>query len=229
MPSAENPPKAEQDQPVGPDKSPGNDGRSSDSNSLPGGASYPFGHSTIGGVSKGFPAPGGQGLVRRRGTPDEEAATEGGSQPGGEQQPTHEAASASATPTVARTRRRTYKRRQRPNVCSVRMSDDELALVATAAKTAGVTLAGFFARAALSAARSPQASAAAIAGRREMVAELFAARRHLGQIGNNLNQLTRAINSGAQPPDAQLDAVLDAVHRASARVQGATEQLLEHT
>ncbi|MDH6537963.1 plasmid mobilization relaxosome protein MobC [Streptomyces sp. SPB4] len=109
------------------------------------------------------------------------------------------------------------------------MSDDELALVATAAKTAGVTLAGFFARAALSAARDPQASAAAIAGRREMVAELFAARRHLGQIGNNLNQLTRAINSGAQPPDAQLDAVLDAVHRASARVQGATDQLLEHT
>ncbi|MEW2582969.1 plasmid mobilization relaxosome protein MobC [Streptomyces virginiae] len=109
------------------------------------------------------------------------------------------------------------------------MSDDELALVATAAKTAGVTLAGFFARAALSACRDPQTSAAAIAGRREMVAELFAARRHLGQIGNNLNQLTRAINSGAQPPDAQLDAVLDAVHRASARVQGATDQLLEHT
>ncbi|MFF5781611.1 plasmid mobilization relaxosome protein MobC [Streptomyces virginiae] len=202
--------------------------RSPDVNSLPGGASYPFGHSTIGGVSKGFPAPGGQGLVRRRGTPDEEAATEGGSQPGGDQQPTHEAASASAAPSAARTRRRTYKRRQRPNVCSVRMSDDELALVATAAKTAGVTLAGFFARAALSASRDTQTSAAAIAGRREMVAELFAARRHLGQISNNLNQLVRAINSGAQPPDAQLDAVLDAVHRASARVQGATAQLLEH-
>ncbi|MFB6484247.1 MobC family plasmid mobilization relaxosome protein [Streptomyces virginiae] len=227
MTSAENPREAEQDQLVRPAESPERDHRSPGANSLPGGASYPFGHSTIGGVSKGFPAPGGQGLVRRRGTPDEEAATEGGSQPGGEQQPTHE--SASAAPAAARTRRRTYKRRQRPNVCSVRMSDDELVLVATAAKTAGVTLAGFFARAALSAARDPQTSAAAIAGRREMVAELFAARRHLGQIGNNLNQLARAINSGAQPPDAQLNAALDAVHGASARVQGATDQLLEHT
>ncbi|MFB7255092.1 plasmid mobilization protein [Streptomyces nojiriensis] len=225
MPTAENPPKGERDQPDGPAESPVHGGSSSDSNSLLGGASYPFGHSTIGGVSKGVPAPGGRGLVRRRGTPDEEAATEGGSQQGGNQQPALDSASASA----ARTRRRTYKRRQRPNVCSVRMSDDELALVATAAKTAGVTLAGFFARAALSASRDPQTSTAAIAGRREMVAELFAARRHLGQIGNNLNQLTRAINSGAQPPDAQLDAVLDAVHRASARVQGATDQLLEHT
>ncbi|WP_436319091.1 plasmid mobilization protein [Streptomyces virginiae] len=226
MTSVENPPEAERDQPFRAAEPPSRDDGSPDDNSLPGGASYPFGHSTIGGVSKGLPAPGGQGLVRRRGTPDEEAATEGGSQPAGDQQPTHEAASA---PAAARTRRRTYKRRQRPNVCSVRMSDDELALVATAAKTAGVTLAGFFARAALSACRDPQTSAAAIAGRREMVAELFAARRHLGQIGNNLNQLTRAINSGAQPPDAQLDAVLDAVHRASARVQGATDQLLEHT
>ncbi|MGW7304402.1 plasmid mobilization protein [Streptomyces sp. NPDC054835] len=200
-------------------------GGSGDGNPVSDGASYPLGHSTIGGVSKGSPAPGGQGLVRRRGTPDEEAATEGGSQPGEDQQPTSEA----SAPAAARTRRRTYKRRQRPNVCSVRMSDEELALVATAAKTAGVTLAGFFARAALSAARDPQTSAAAIAGRREMIAELFAARRHLGQIGNNLNQLTRATNSGAQPPDAQIDAVLNAVHRATARVQGATDQLLEHT
>jgi len=62
-----------------------------------------------------------------------------------------------------------------------------------------------------------------------MIAELFAARRHLGQIGNNLNQLTRATNSGAQPPDAQIDALLNAVHRATARVQGAADQLLEHT
>ncbi|GGP98521.1 hypothetical protein GCM10010215_25240 [Streptomyces virginiae] len=227
MTSAENPREAEQDQPIRPAESLERDQRSPGTNLFPGEASYPFGHSTIGGVSKGFPAPGGQGLVRRRGTPDEEAATGGGSQSGGDQQPTHE--TASAAPAAARTRRRAYKRRQRPNVCSVRMSDDELVLVATAAKTAGVTLAGFFARAALTAARDPQTSAAAIAGRREMVAELFAARRHLGQIGNNLNQLTRTINSGAQPPDAQLDAVLDAVHGASARVQGATDQLLEHT
>ncbi|MFE5518382.1 plasmid mobilization relaxosome protein MobC [Streptomyces virginiae] len=54
-----------------------------------------------------------------------------------------------------------------------------------------------------------------------------AARRHLGQIGNNLNQLTRAVNSGGRPTDIQLDAVLDSVRQASARVQDATDQLLE--
>ncbi|WP_328764209.1 MULTISPECIES: hypothetical protein [unclassified Streptomyces] len=36
----------------------------------------------------------------------------------------------------------------------------------------------------------------------------------------------RAINSGAQPTDTQLDAVLESVRLASARVQGATDQLL---
>ncbi|MFD5487879.1 plasmid mobilization protein [Streptomyces virginiae] len=112
-------------------------------------------------------------------------------------------------------------------MCSVRMNDNEYALVATAAKAVGVTVAGFFAKAALNAAHDPQTSAAAIAGRREAVIELFTARRHLGQIGNNLNQLTRAVNSGGRPTDIQLDAVLDSVRQASARVQDATDQLLE--
>ncbi|WP_260618520.1 MobC family plasmid mobilization relaxosome protein [Streptomyces sp. WAC07149] len=112
-------------------------------------------------------------------------------------------------------------------MCSVRLNEDEYALVATAARTVGVTVAGFFARAALRAAHDPHTSAAAIAGRRETVIELFTASRHLGQIGNNLNQLTRAVNSGGRPTDIQLDAVLDSVRRAAARVQDATGQLLE--
>ncbi|MGW6979148.1 plasmid mobilization protein [Streptomyces sp. NPDC054932] len=111
-------------------------------------------------------------------------------------------------------------------MCSVRLNDDEHALVATAAKAVGVTVAGFFAKAALNAAHDPHTSAAAIAGRRETIIELFTARRHLGQIGNNLNQLTRAVNSGDRPTDIQLDAVLDSVRRASARVQDATDQLI---
>ncbi|WP_371675913.1 plasmid mobilization relaxosome protein MobC [Streptomyces sp. NBC_01276] len=112
-------------------------------------------------------------------------------------------------------------------VCSVRANDNEHALVAIAAKAVGVTVAGFFAKAALSAAHDPGNSVAAIAGRRETVTELFSARRHLGQIGNNLNQLTRAVNSGVQPTDAQINAVLDSVRRATARVQDATDRLLE--
>ncbi|MFD0377285.1 plasmid mobilization protein [Streptomyces sp. NPDC127112] len=177
-------------------------------------------------MSKGLSAPGGRSLVRRRGTPDEEAATAGRAQPGEEQQPSFEATYTSATPPEPRTRRRAHKLSQRSKVCSVRMNDDEHTLVATAAKAVGVTVAGFFAKAALNAAHDPHTSAAAIAGRRETVTELFAARRHLGQIGNNLNQLTRAVNSGGRPIDIQLDAVLDSVRRASARVQDATDKLI---
>lgn len=51
--------------------------------------------------------------------------------------------------------------------------------------------------------------------------------RHLGQVGNNVNQIARAINLGDRPADAQLDAVLNAVRRATERVQAATDKLLE--
>ncbi|MFC8868011.1 MobC family plasmid mobilization relaxosome protein [Streptomyces sp. NPDC057148] len=185
-----------------------------DSNSVSGGASYPLGYSALSGVSKGSPAPGGTGLVRRRGTPDEEAATGGGSQPGGAQDIREQ----------PRTRRRKYQRRQRPHVRNTRFSDDELILVTAGAKAAGLTLAGFLARAALSAARDLERTASAVADEREVIAEFFAARRHLGYIGNNLNQIARAVNAGAHP--SELDVVIAATDRAIQRVQHATDQLL---
>ncbi|MFC8852449.1 MobC family plasmid mobilization relaxosome protein [Streptomyces coelicoflavus] len=184
------------------------------SNSVSGRASYPLGYSALSGVSKGSPAPGGPGLVRRRGTPDEEAATEGGSQPAGTQD----------KPEQPRTRRRTYQRRQRPHVRNTRFSDDELTLVTAGAKAAGLTLAGFLARAALSAARDLERTASAVADEREVIAEFFAARRHLGYIGNNLNQIARAVNAGARPDE--LDVVIAATDRAVQRVQRATDRLL---
>lgn len=185
-----------------------------DLTSVRGRASYPLGYSAQGGVSKGSPAPEGQGLVRRRGTPDEEAATEGGSQPermlGGKQ---------------SRTRRRKYQRRQRPHVRNTRFSDDELALVTAGAKAAGLTLAGFLARAALSASRDLERTASAVASEREVVAELFAARRHLGHVGSNLNQVARVVNAGGYP--GELDVVIAATDRAVQRVQHATDRLLQ--
>ncbi|MGM9348289.1 MobC family plasmid mobilization relaxosome protein [Streptomyces salinarius] len=184
------------------------------SNSVSGRASYPLGYSALSGVSKGSPAPGGTGLVRRRGTPDEEAATGGGSQPGGAQDIREQ----------PRTRRRKYQRRQRPHVRNTRFSDDELILVTAGAKAAGLTLAGFLARAALSAARDLGRTASAVADEREVIAEFFAARRHLGYIGNNLNQIARAVNAGAHP--GELDVVIAATDRAIQRVQHATDQLL---
>ncbi|MFK0160759.1 plasmid mobilization protein [Streptomyces sp. NPDC090499] len=166
------------------------------------------------GVSKGTPPLGGPGLVRRRGTPDEEAATEGGSQPEGRQDERDQ----------PRTRRRKYQRRQRPHVRNTRFSDDELVLVTAGAKAAGLTLAGFLARAALSAARDLERTASAVADEREVIAEFFSARRHLGRIGSNLNQITRAVNAGAHP--GELDVVIAATDRAVQRVQHATDRLL---
>lgn len=185
-----------------------------DSNSVSGRASYPLGYSAPGGVSKGSPAPVGQGLVRRRGSPDEEAATEGGSQPAG----------TLARPEQPRVRRRKYQRRQRPHVRNARFSDDELERITAGAKAAGLTLAGFLARAALSAARDLERTASAVAGEREVIAEFFAARRYLGHVGSNLNQIARAVNVGAHPPE--LDVVIAATHRAVQRVQHATDRLL---
>ncbi|MFF3979788.1 MobC family plasmid mobilization relaxosome protein [Streptomyces sp. NPDC001828] len=186
-----------------------------DSNSVSGRASYPLGYSAMSGVSKGSPAPGGQGFVRRRGTPDEEAATKGGSQPEGPKEGLQQ----------PRTRRRKYQRRQRPHVRNTRFSNDELTLVTAGAKAAGLTLAGFLARAALSAARDLERTASAVADEREVIAEFFAARRHLGHIGSNLNQIARAFNTGAQP--GQLDVVIEATERAVQRVQQVTDRLLD--
>ncbi|MEU6814016.1 plasmid mobilization relaxosome protein MobC [Streptomyces sp. NPDC046860] len=92
------------------------------------------------------------------------------------------------------------------------------------AKAAGLTLAGFLARAALSAAQDLERTASAVADERAVIAEFFAARRYLGHVGSNLNQIARAINAGAHPPE--LDAVIAATDRAVQRVQHATDRLL---
>jgi hypothetical protein len=96
--------------------------------------------------------------------------------------------------------------------------------VTAGARAAGLTLAGFLARAALSAGRDLERTASAVADEREVIAEFFAARRHLGYIGNNLNQIARAVNAGAHP--GELNVVIAATDRAIQRVQHATDRLL---
>ncbi|MET9987472.1 plasmid mobilization relaxosome protein MobC [Streptomyces rochei] len=110
----------------------------------------------------------------------------------------------------------------------MRLNDDEKHRIAVAAAAARTNLPAFLARSALAAAHAPEHAAGAIAGERELISEVFAARRNLGQVGNNLNQIAKAINSGGQPADAHLDAVLAAVRRATDRVQAVADQLLEH-
>jgi hypothetical protein len=105
------------------------------------------------------------------------------------------------------------------------LNDEEHEHLSAAARAAGASLPAFLARAGHAAADDAQNAAAAVAGQRELVSELFAARRHLGQVGNNLNQVARSINSGDQP--SEVDAVIAAVRRAVRRVQDATDQLLD--
>ncbi|MCY0931510.1 plasmid mobilization relaxosome protein MobC [Streptomyces sp. H27-H1] len=54
---------------------------------------------------------------------------------------------------------------------------------------------------------------------------MFAARRHLGYIGNNINQIARILNSGGDTPETS--AALDAVRLAARRLEAVTQQLIE--
>ncbi|GAA2442840.1 hypothetical protein GCM10010433_50070 [Streptomyces pulveraceus] len=122
-------------------------------------------------------------------------------------------------------RKRSPQKSKRARICNVRLNDDEWSRLTIAARTSRKSLPAYLVRAGLAAADDSENTAAVIADHRDLIAELFAARRHLGQVGNNLNQITRAINSGGQP--AELDAVVSAVRRAVARVQAATDRMLE--
>ncbi|MFI1013061.1 plasmid mobilization protein [Streptomyces sp. NPDC020965] len=168
------------------------------------------------------PAPGVAGPDQRRGALVREAATEGGPQP--EKQTPRRQRRDAKNPS----RKRSPKPhdRKRVRVCSVRLNDEEKTLLTAAAQRTRTSLPAFLARAGLTAASDLDHTAATIAGQRETVTELFAARRHLGQVGNNLNQIARAINSGAQPTEPELDAVIAATRRAVHRVQDATDRLL---
>ncbi|WP_371589101.1 plasmid mobilization protein [Streptomyces virginiae] len=108
---------------------------------------------------------------------------------------------------------------------SCRMNDDEYQLLTHAASACNMSVANFLAHAALRAARDLDRTASEIAGEREMLAELFAVRRHLAQIGNNINQVAKALNSGAEVPYAQ--SVLDAVQRSARRVDAFTQRHLD--
>ncbi|KUJ67466.1 hypothetical protein ACZ90_26750 [Streptomyces albus subsp. albus] len=80
-----------------------------------------------------------------------------------------------------------------------------------------MSIAGFLAQSALAAARDLDRTAAAIATHQDTLTALFALRRQLGYANNNLNQVARALNSGAYPEG--LDATITAVHRAAEDVR----------
>ncbi|OKI01380.1 hypothetical protein A6A06_18630 [Streptomyces sp. CB02923] len=106
------------------------------------------------------------------------------------------------------------------------MNDAEYARLTTAAAHCKMTNAAFLAYAIDKAARDLDRTAAEIATEREVLDEVFAARRHLGRIHGLFNQVAKALNSGADAP--HLEATAQAVVRAARRVEDAADALLAH-
>lgn len=185
--------------------------------SVPGGTSWRSGHSPAGGAPEPDPAPEVAGPVRHQGAPDGKAATEGGPQPG--------KASHKGKPKRGKSRPRDKKQR---TAHSVRLNEQELAIIQSGAQHVGMSVAGFLAHSALAAARDQSRTAAAIATERDVLIALFGVRRQLGWAGSNVNQIAKALNSGAEAPHfpaalADLRRAAQAVQRAADRVANGQE------
>ncbi|WP_333761935.1 plasmid mobilization protein [Streptomyces sp. IBSBF 2390] len=153
------------------------------------------------------------GPVRRQGAPDEEAAAEGGSQPG---------RAGRARRTTIKGKARPRAKKQRP-AQSVRLSDHEHAIIQAGADAVGMSVAGFLAHSALAATRDQSRTAATIATERDVLTELFAMRRQRGWAGSNLNQVAKALNSGADVP--YLKEVLADIHRTAHAAKKAVDRV----
>lgn len=200
--------------------------REMDSNSASGTASWCESNTPVGSITLASPAPGVAGAGRRQGAPTVGDAAEGGPQPEEETTPACQPNCPHSVPAQrsARNRPRKTKRSKRTHLIASRFNDVEKAALLAAAAACSMTPSGFLAHAALRAARDLDRTAAEVAGEREVIAELFALRRHLGQISNNINQVATALNSGADVPHTR--ATVDAVGRAAQRVDAFTQLYL---
>ncbi|MFF4799918.1 plasmid mobilization relaxosome protein MobC [Streptomyces sp. NPDC001351] len=106
------------------------------------------------------------------------------------------------------------------------MNDAEFQRFTEAAAHCHMSNAAFLAYAVDKAARDLNRTAAEIATERQVIDELFAARRHLGRIHGLFNQITRALNSGADTPHP--DTAAGAVRSAAQRMEDAADALLAH-
>ncbi|MGY0488288.1 plasmid mobilization relaxosome protein MobC [Streptomyces sp. WG-D5] len=142
-----------------------------------------------------------------------QAATEGGSQPGG----------AEDERARVRTRSRLRQTVHRDQVRSVRLTRDELELVHHAAESVGLKDAGFIADAAVAVAQAQGGPKTWLLDQRGRIEELMAASTQLARVGNNLNQVARVLNSGGYAENTA-DAVTR-VLRAASRVEAAAIEL----
>lgn len=183
-------------------------------NPASGGASCALGHSPVGGAPcTRSCAPGVAQDTGRQGATGAGCGPEGGPAP-----------RAAPTRTGPPRRTRTRQNKQRDAV-SVRLSTTERTEVTAAADHTGASLAKFMAQSSLAAAADINRVAANLLDLRGTIRELMAARTDLARIGNNINQIAHAFNSGGDPVGAE--AALADVRRAAARLEAAAHTLAE--
>ncbi|WP_343244519.1 plasmid mobilization relaxosome protein MobC [Streptomyces sp. SID11385] len=123
-------------------------------------------------------------------------------------------------------RRRSRNPTERTRKTTTRLSDDEHAEIAAAARARGITVARFLATTALTSARgsTPTHSNEQLdAG----IDELAALRTALARIGNNLNQIARTYNAGGEPREGALDHALAVLVKAVARLDESADALVK--
>lgn len=114
------------------------------------------------------------------------------------------------------------ERRQREAVIKVRATDRELATIRSHAAKAGQQVATYLRNRGLDGVGGgvPRRDS-----RRAIIATLSVLGGELGRIGNNLNQVARAMNAGQVARSQDLDSALADLARALASIVGAIEEL----
>jgi hypothetical protein len=105
------------------------------------------------------------------------------------------------------------EKRVRTRIMPVRLSDDERAAVEEKAEKAGLALSSYARQALLGAATPRQVRRPPV--ERKELARLLG---EVGKIGSNLNQLTKAVNTGVLVYDGELEAALAGVLEARAAI-----------
>jgi len=108
---------------------------------------------------------------------------------------------------------------------SVRFTADENALVQAAADAAGLTVPHLIAETVLASLTGRGTRQMPVADRRALAHELAAVRSFLAAIGGNVNQLAAAANSGNIPATGAVEATMNTVARAVARLDTAIAPL----
>ncbi|MFJ2589670.1 plasmid mobilization relaxosome protein MobC [Streptomyces sp. NPDC087538] len=113
---------------------------------------------------------------------------------------------------------------RRDNRLKVSYTDTELTIVREAAVRDSQALAAWVGDAALKVAKEKVVPVSVDA--RDLIAELIQSRNQASRIGNNLNQIARALNADDTVTGAQLAATLDAILKAMQRMDEATLQVM---